>query len=254
MSENAMVRIEGIGKNYGALRVLDDVSLNVRKGTVCIIIGPSGSGKCTLLRCVNFLEPYDDGSIFIDEELVGYREENGRRRPRKQREIARMRAQTGMVFQDFNLFTHMTALENVAVAPIKVQGIPWAEANALAEEGLIKVGLKERMYAYPAFLSGGEQQRVAIARALGVQPKVLLLDEVTSALDPERIAEVLEVIRALAEEGLTMLIVTHEIPFAAEIADQVVFLDGGRLVESGGAETLAKPSTERLRTFLGKLA
>ena len=248
-----MVRIEGIGKNYGALRVLDDVSLNVRKGTVCIIIGPSGSGKSTLLRCVNFLEPYDDGSVFIDGELVGYREENGRRHPRKRREIARMRAQTGMVFQDFNLFTHMTAIENVAVAPIKVQGIPRAEANAMAEERLIKVGLKERMHAYPAFLSGGEQQRVAIARALAVQPKVLLLDEVTSALDPERVAEVLEVIRVLAEEGMTMLVITHEIPFAREIADQVAFLDEGQLVEIGKPRILSKPRSGRMKAFLGKL-
>jgi polar amino acid transport system ATP-binding protein len=248
-----MVRIEGLVKYYGSLRVLDSVTMDIQKGTVCIIVGPSGSGKSTLLRCVNFLEPYDDGSIFIDDELVGYQELNRRRRPRSRREIARMRADTGMVFQEFNLFTHMTALENVSVAPIKVQGVPRAEARALAEERLIKVGLKERMHAYPAFLSGGEQQRVAIARALAMEPKVLLLDEVTSALDPERVGEVLEVIRALAEEGMTMLIVTHEISFAREIAHQVAFLDDGRLVEIGGRQILNQPRSERMQAFLGKL-
>jgi polar amino acid transport system ATP-binding protein len=248
-----MVRIEGLVKNYGSLRVLESVTMDIRKGTVCIIIGPSGSGKSTLLRCVNFLEPYDGGSIFIEDELVGYQEMNGRRRPRSRRDIARMRAETGMVFQEFNLFTHMTALENVSVAPIKVQGVPRAEARTLAEERLIKVGLKERMHAYPAFLSGGEQQRVAIARALAVEPKVLLLDEVTSALDPERVGEVLEVISALAEEGMTMLIVTHEISFAREIANQVAFLDDGCLVEIGGKQILNQPLSERMRAFLGKL-
>lgn len=248
-----MVHIEGVSKAFGTLQVLEDVSLGVPKGNVCIVIGPSGSGKSTLLKCINFLEPYDRGCIYIEDELVGYQERDGRRRLRPRHEIARMRSQVCMVFQQFNLFAHMTALQNVMIAPIKVKEVPRREAAARAEQLLVKVGLKDRMHAYPGFLSGGEQQRVAIARALAMDPKVMLLDEVTSALDPERVAEVLEVIRKLAGDGMTMLVVTHEMDFAREIAHQVVFMDGGRVVERGGSEALASPRTERLQAFLGRL-
>ena len=253
MACELMVKASGVGKHFGAHKVLDDVSLAVPKGSVCIIIGPSGSGKSTLLRCINFLEPYEEGAIFVDGELVGYREVDGRRRLRPRREISRMRAQTSMVFQQFNLFTHMTAVENVAVAPTKVKGEPRAKARARAEELLLKVGLAERMHAYPGFLSGGEQQRVAIARALAMAPKVLLLDEITSALDPERVTEVLEVIRTLATEGMTMLVVTHEMAFARDISTQVVFMDEARVIERGGPEILDRPESARLQAFLGKM-
>ncbi|OED44211.1 ectoine/hydroxyectoine ABC transporter ATP-binding protein EhuA [Chromatiales bacterium (ex Bugula neritina AB1)] len=246
-----MVQIDRVSKHFADHQVLDQVTLNVDKGQVCIIIGPSGSGKSTLLRCINFLEPYEAGSIELDGEMVGYRNLDDRRlRPRKI--IARMRAQTSMVFQQFNLFSHMTAVDNVAVAPEKVKGEPRREARARAQGLLEKVGLADRMHDYPGFLSGGEQQRVAIARALAMQPKVLLLDEITSALDPERVAEVLEVIRTLAGEGMTMLVVTHEMTFAREVASQVVFMDGGRVVEQGGAHIIGQPQTERLATFMAR--
>jgi polar amino acid transport system ATP-binding protein len=248
-----MIRIEGVCKAFRSLQVLEDVSLRVPKGSFCIVIGPSGSGKSTLLKCINFLEPYDKGSIYIEEELVGFQERDGQRRLRPRQEIAKMRSEACMVFQQFNLFTHMTAMENVMTAPIKVKRIPRPEAATVAERLLIRVGLKERMHAYPGFLSGGEQQRVAIARALAMEPKVILLDEVTSALDPELVAEVLEVIRKLAEEGMTMIVVTHEMEFAREIAHQVVFMDGGRVIERGGSEILDDPQTQRLQGFLGKL-
>ncbi len=249
-----MVRIEGVGKAFGATRVVDDVWLDVPKGAVCAIIGPSGSGKSTLLRCVNFLESYDSGAVYVDDELVGYVDRDGRRTLRPAREIARMRASVVMVFQQLNLFSHMTAVENVMIAPVKVRKVPRREAIARAEELLVKVGLETRMHAYPAFLSGGEQQRVAIARALAMDPKVMLLDEVTSALDPERVAEVLEVIRRLASEGMTMLVVTHEMEFARDMAHQVIFMDGGRIVERGGPDVLTAPATPRLRSFLRRLS
>ena len=248
-----MVRVDGVGKSFGTHKVLDGVSLEVPKGSVCIIIGPSGSGKSTLLRCINFLEPYQAGSIAIEDELVGYSQIDRVRKLRPRREITRMRGETGMVFQQFNLFAHMTALENVAIAPIKVKGVERKQARDDAERLLVKVGLAERMSAYPGFLSGGEQQRVAIARALAMAPKVLLLDEITSALDPERVGEVLEVIRTLADEGMTMLVVTHEMGFAHDIADQVVFMDEGQVIERGGVDILDDPKTSRLKGFLGKL-
>ncbi|MBI3104156.1 MAG: amino acid ABC transporter ATP-binding protein [Candidatus Rokubacteria bacterium] len=234
--------------------MLDDVSLEVPKGGVCAIIGPSGSGKSTLLRCVNFLEPYDRGAVYVDDELVGYVDRDGRRTLRPAREIARMRGSVVMVFQQLNLFSHMTAVENVMIAPVKVRKMPRREAIARAQDLLVKVGLESRMHDYPAFLSGGEQQRVAIARALAMDPKVMLLDEVTSALDPERVAEVLEVIRRLASDGMTMLVVTHEMEFARDMAHQVIFMDGGRIVERGGPDVLTAPSTPRLRAFLGRLS
>ena len=249
-----MIEIAGLQKSYGTRRIIDGISLSVPKGTVCGVLGPSGSGKSTLLRCVNFLEPYEGGEIRIDGELVGYAEHGGggrMRRPR--REIARMRSECCMVFQQFNLFSHMTALENVAVALVKVRGIPRAVARERAAGLIDKVGLSARKDAYPAFLSGGEQQRVAIARALAMEPKVLLLDEVTSALDPERAAEVLDVIAALAREGMTMIMVTHQVHFAREVSQNIVFMDEGRVVESGPPGMLASPSTERLRGFLRHL-
>lgn len=251
MSAYDVVQIERLSKRFGCLRVLQDVSLGVPKGSVCTLVGPSGSGKSTLLRCINFLEPYDEGTIYVDGRLVGYVEPSEPRRLRPRREIALMRAQIGMVFQQFNLFLHLTALQNVAVAPIKVRHMARPAAVRAAEELLVKVGLQDRMHAYPAFLSGGEQQRVAIARALAMQPAVLLLDEVTSALDPERVKEVLEVIRALAADGMTMVIVTHEMGFARDIARQVVFMDKGAVIERGGTEILVNPQTARLRSFLG---
>jgi polar amino acid transport system ATP-binding protein len=251
MVNRMMVRVEKVGKSFGSTRVLSEVDLSVPQGSVCFVIGPSGSGKSTLLRCINFLESYDEGAIFVDEELVGYIDSNGKRKVRPRREITRMRASIGMVFQQFNLFSHMTALENVSIAPIKVKGEPRKSARASAEQLLVKVGLQERMHAYPAFLSGGEQQRVAIARSLAMNPKVLLLDEITSALDPERVAEVLEVIQRLAEEGMTMVTVTHEMGFARGIADQVVFMDQGKVIERGGVAILDNPESPRLRSFLG---
>ena len=249
-----MIEIAGLQKSYGTRRIIDGISLSVPTGTVCGVLGPSGSGKSTLLRCVNFLEPYEGGEIRIDGELVGYAEHGGggrMRRPR--REIARMRSECCMVFQQFNLFSHMTALENVAVALVKVRGIPRAVARERAAGLIDKVGLSARKDAYPAFLSGGEQQRVAIARALAMEPKVLLLDEVTSALDPARAAEVLDVIAALAREGMTMIMVTHQVHFAREVSQNIVFMDEGRVVESGPPRMLASPSTERLRGFLRRL-
>jgi polar amino acid transport system ATP-binding protein len=248
-----MIEIAGLQKSYGERRIIDGVSLAVPKGTVCGVLGPSGSGKSTLLRCVNFLEAYEGGEVRIDGELVGYVERGGRRARRPRREIAHMRSECCMVFQQFNLFSHMTALENVAVALVKVRGLQRAVARERAAGLIDKVGLSGRKDAYPAFLSGGEQQRVAIARALAMEPKVLLLDEVTSALDPERAAEVLDVIATLAREGMTMIMVTHQVHFAREVCQNIVFMDEGRVVESGSPAILASPSTERLRSFLRHL-
>jgi polar amino acid transport system ATP-binding protein len=219
---------------------------------VVCVIGPSGSGKTTLLRCINFLEPYDAGRIFIGDDLVGYRERDGKLSPAPEKEIARVRAETAMVFQQFNLFPHMTVLKNVAFGPVKVLGVSKEEAEGRARELLARVGLAEKADSYPAQLSGGQQQRVAIARALAMQPKVVLFDEVTSALDPELVGEVLAVMKDLADShGVTMIVVTHEIMFAREAADRVVFMDGGVVVEEGPpAEVLGAPRSERLRTFL----
>jgi polar amino acid transport system ATP-binding protein len=248
-----MIDIVGLRKSYGDRVIIDGVTLSVPQGTVCGILGPSGSGKSTLLRCVNFLEPYEGGEIRIDGELVGYDVREGRRVPKPRRQVARMRSQCSIVFQQFNLFSHMTALENVSIAPLRVRGLNRNHARDSAAALLDKVGLSTRKDAYPAFLSGGEQQRVAIARALAMQPKVLLLDEVTSALDPERAAEVLDVIAALAREGMTMMMVTHQVHFAREVCRNMVFMDEGRMVEEGGPGMLASPSTERLRSFLRHL-
>ena len=248
----AMVRIENVQKRFGDLEVLKGVSLTVRSGEVVCILGPSGSGKTTLLRCINFLEPYDEGRIYVGDDLVGYRERNGKLTPAPEKDVARVRAETAMVFQQFNLFPHMTALKNVAFGPVKVLGVSKDEAERRARELLARVGLAEKADSYPAQLSGGQQQRVAIALALAMQPKVVLFDEVTSALDPELVGEVLEVMKDLADShGVTMIVVTHEIMFAHEAADRVVFMDGGVVVEEGPpAEVLGAPRSERLRTFL----
>ncbi len=247
-----MVRIEQVHKRFGNLEVLKGVDLQVRSGEVVCIIGPSGSGKTTLLRCINFLETYESGRIYVNDDLVGYRERDGRLTPAPERDVARVRAETAMVFQQFNLFPHMTALRNVAFGPIKVRGIPKAEAETRARTLLARVGLAEKEDSYPNQLSGGQQQRVAIARALAMEPKVMLFDEVTSALDPELVGEVLEVMKDLAaSHGVTMIVVTHEMMFAREAADRVVFMDGGVVVEEGApGVVLGAPSSERLRSFL----
>ncbi len=251
----ALVAIRGLGKSFGKTRVLQGVDLDVRRGEVVTIIGPSGSGKTTLLRCVNALEFYDEGSIRLDGVEVGYvASPHGGRRRRRERELARIRAETGMVFQMFFLFPHLTAAQNVMLGLTKVRGRPKSEARSIAERWLTRVGLAEKFESYPAQLSGGQQQRVGIARAVAMEPKVLLLDEITSALDPELVGEVLAVVRQLADDGMTMIVVTHEMAFAREVSDLVVFMDAGRIVVEGRPEEiLGRPSHERLRSFLSRL-
>jgi polar amino acid transport system ATP-binding protein len=248
-----VVRIRGLGKSFGRTRVLNGVDLDVTRGEVVSIIGPSGSGKTTLLRCVNALEHYDEGSIRLDGVEVGFDDSGGRHRRRSERELSAIRAETGMVFQMFFLFPHLTASENVMLGLRKVRGKSKTEARAIAERWLMRVGLADKFDSYPAQLSGGQQQRVGIARAVAMEPKVLLLDEITSALDPELVGEVLAVVRQLADDGMTMIVVTHEMAFAREVSDLVVFMDGGRIVVSGSPdEVLANPSHERLRAFLSR--
>jgi polar amino acid transport system ATP-binding protein len=251
-TDHPMVRIQDVHKRFGNLEVLKGIDLDVQTGEVVCIIGASGSGKTTLLRCINFLETYDSGRIYVDNELVGYHERGGRLVPAREKEIARIRAETAMVFQQFNLFPHMTALDNVAFGPIKVRGVPKDEARTRARELLARVGLSDKADVYPAQLSGGQQQRVAIARALAMEPKVMLFDEVTSALDPELVGEVLAVMEDLAaSHGVTMIVVTHEMMFAREAADRVVFMDGGVIVEQGPPdEVIGNPRSDRLRAFL----
>ena len=246
-----MVRAEKIYKRFGDLIVLDGIDLSVKRGQVVVIIGPSGSGKTTCLRCINHLEKIDNGRIYIEGQLLGYREVNGQLVEDKEVSIARIRSQIGFVFQRFNLFPHLTVLENVVEAPIHVLRRPRAEVTALAMELLMKVGLAEKAHVYPHKLSGGQQQRVAIARALAMNPKLMLFDEATSALDPELVGEVLKVMRQLAEEGMTMVVVTHEMGFAHEVADHVIFMDKGVIVEQGTpAQVFDAPQNERTRTFL----
>ena len=250
---DAVVRIRGLTKSFGANRVLNGVDLEVARGEVVSIIGPSGSGKTTLLRCVNALEIYDEGSVKLDGVEVGYADGAGRRR-RKERELSAIRAETGMVFQMFFLFPHLTAAENVMLGLRKVRGKDKAEARAITERWLTRVGLADKFESYPAQLSGGQQQRVGIARAVAMEPKVLLLDEITSALDPELVGEVLAVVRQLADDGMTMIVVTHEMAFAREVSDLVVFMDGGRIIVEGRPDdVLQNPSHERLKTFLSRL-
>jgi len=246
-----MVELRRVSMSFGRLRVLNDVSLTVSRGEMVAIIGPSGSGKTTLLRCINFLEEYDGGEVLVDGEMVGFRLENGRRIRRTEREIAAARSNIGIVFQSFNLFPHMTVLRNITAAPIRVKGVSPAEAEARARALLGRVGLLEKADELPVKLSGGQQQRVAIARALAMQPKVMLFDEVTSALDPELVGEVLAVMKSLADDGMTMVVVTHEMQFAREIANRIVFMDEGAIVEEGDPKRLfSAPATERLRAFL----
>jgi polar amino acid transport system ATP-binding protein len=253
MSE-PMVRAEEVHKRFGRLEVLRGVSLEVQPGEVMCMLGPSGSGKSTFLRCVNHLERIDGGRLWVDGELVGYRQAGDKIHELRESEVARKRAEIGMVFQRFNLFPHMTALENVIEAPIRVKRMPRAEATARAEELLGRVGLADKLRTYPAQLSGGQQQRVAIARALAMQPKLMLFDEPTSALDPELVGDVLDAMRRLAHEGMTMIVVTHEMGFAREVADTLVFMNDGVIVETGEPrEMLANPRHERTRAFLAKV-
>jgi polar amino acid transport system ATP-binding protein len=250
----AMVKAEGVHKRFGRLEVLKGVDLDVQPGEVLVMLGPSGSGKSTLLRCINHLEKINAGRLSVDGELVGYRERDGKLHELPEREVARKRAEIGMVFQHFHLFPHMTALENVALAPIRVTKVSREEARKRARELLARVGLQDKLTTYPVALSGGQQQRVAIARALAMQPKLMLFDEPTSALDPELVGEVLDAMRRLARDGMTMIVVTHEMGFAREVADQVVFMDDGVIVESGSPEqVLSRPQQERTRTFLSKV-
>jgi polar amino acid transport system ATP-binding protein len=249
-----MVKAEGVHKRFGRLEVLKGVTLEVLPGDVMCLLGPSGSGKSTLLRCINHLEKIDAGRLSVDGELVGYREEAGKLHELRDAEVARKRAEIGMVFQHFNLFPHMTAIENVTCAPMRVRKIGREPARARAEELLASVGLADKLAAYPAQLSGGQQQRVAIARALAMDPKLMLFDEPTSALDPELVGEVLQAMQRLAREGMTMVVVTHEMGFAREVADSVVFMDEGVVVESGPpGEVLSNPRHERTRSFLSKV-
>jgi polar amino acid transport system ATP-binding protein len=250
-----MVLAEGVRKRFGTVDVLKGIDLEVGRGEVMCILGPSGSGKSTFLRCVNHLERINGGRLSVDGDLVGYRQDGGVLKTLPDKEIAEARSKIGMVFQRFNLFPHMTAEQNVMLAPTKVKGVGKADARALAQALLDRVGLGDRADAYPAQLSGGQQQRVAIARALAMQPKLMLFDEPTSALDPELVGEVLAVMRGLAQDGMTMLVVTHEIGFAKAVADTVVFMDGGVIVESGPPEAvLDSPRHERTRTFLREVS
>jgi polar amino acid transport system ATP-binding protein len=254
-SGQEIIAVQGLRKFFGSHEVLRGIDLTVRVGEVVVIIGPSGSGKTTLLRCLNFLEEYQHGDVHIDGQLMGYRDRNGRRSRQSEREIARLRAEMGMVFQSFNLFPHMTAIQNVALAPMMVRKLPKAEARERGRLLLEKVGLQDKIDAYPSKLSGGQQQRVAIARALAMQPKIMLFDEATSALDPELVGEVLTVIRQLAEEGMTMVIVSHEMLFVREVADRIVFMDEGLIVEEGDPPAIfSSPRTERLRTYLRRFS
>ena len=249
-----MIVFDRVSKKYGDLTVLRDISLTVAAGEVISLIGPSGSGKSTLLRCVNHLERIETGSITVEGELIGYRRDGDHAHELPKRMVARQRARIGMVFQNFNLFGHKTALENVIEAPVHVLGVPRHEAVAAAEILLARVGLADKMQSYPRMLSGGQQQRVAIARALAMKPKVMLFDEPTSALDPELVGEVLDVMRALAADGMTMLVVTHEMSFAREVCSRIAFMEAGRIVECGTpAEVLDNPAFERTRTFLSKV-
>ena len=250
----AMVEAKGVHKFFGDLHVLKGVDLTVGRGEVCVILGPSGSGKSTLIRCINELEQISAGRMFVDGELMGLHEVGGRLHRLNDQEIARQRAKIGMVFQRFNLFPHMTALENVMEAPRQVRRVPRADAERVARDQLARVGLSDRADHYPAQLSGGQQQRVAIARALAMEPELMLFDEPTSALDPELVGEVLGVMQELAASGMTMIVVTHEVGFAREVADQVVFMDDGVVVERGTpGEVIDAPQQQRTRDFFAKV-
>ncbi|MFJ9441258.1 amino acid ABC transporter ATP-binding protein [Kitasatospora sp. NPDC101235] len=253
-SAEPMVRAENVHKSYGMVEVLKGIDLEVRQGEVFCLIGPSGSGKSTFLRCINHLEKINGGRLWVDGELVGYRQKGDKLHELKDREVALKRRDIGMVFQRFNLFPHMTAIENVMEAPVQVKGESKADARERGMALLERVGLADKARNYPSQLSGGQQQRVAIARALAMKPKLMLFDEPTSALDPELVGDVLDVMRGLAEEGMTMVVVTHEMGFAREVGDALVFMDGGVVVESGNPrEVLTNPQHERTRAFLSKV-
>jgi polar amino acid transport system ATP-binding protein len=250
----AMVHADQVHKHYGETHVLHGVSLSVQPGEVMCLLGPSGSGKSTFLRCINHLETIQAGRLYVDGELVGYRQHDSRLYELPDKDVCHKRSEIGMVFQSFNLFPHFTVLENVTAAPMRVKRRRRAEAEAQAMKLLGQVGLADRAEEYPRRLSGGQQQRVAIARALAMDPKLMLFDEPTSALDPELVGEVLAVMRDLARSGMTMIVVTHEVGFAREVADTVVFMDAGVVVESGRpADVLSNPQQERTRAFLSKV-
>jgi polar amino acid transport system ATP-binding protein len=251
---DVMVKAEAVRKRFGTNEVLKGIDLQVNRGEVMCMLGPSGSGKSTFLRCINHLEKINSGRLSVDGELVGYRESGGKLHELRDKEVTTKRAQIGMVFQHFNLFPHMTAMENVTLAPIRVLNVSKDEARKRAQTILRRVGLGDKLDSYPVALSGGQQQRVAIARALAMQPKLMLFDEPTSALDPELVGEVLDVMRQLARDGMTMIVVTHEMGFAREVGDTAVFMDDGVVVESGPpGEVLVNPREERTRTFLSKV-
>ncbi|MDQ0679752.1 ABC-type polar amino acid transport system ATPase subunit [Arthrobacter pascens] len=254
MANTAMVRADRVSKSFGSNNVLRSISLEVQAGEVLCVVGPSGSGKSTFLRCINHLEKIDAGRLFVEGQLVGYRQKGDKLHELRPKEAALQRRDIGMVFQRFNLFPHMTALENIIQAPMRVKRIPKAKASLRARELMERVGLADKADHYPAHLSGGQQQRVAIARALAMDPKLMLFDEPTSALDPELVGEVLDVMKELATSGMTMIVVTHEMGFAREVADSIAFMDGGVVVESGAPrELLGNPQQERTKEFLSKV-
>ena len=249
-----MVKAEQVHKSFGGLEVLKGIDLEVQPGEVCCLLGPSGSGKSTFLRCINHLEKISAGRLSVDGELVGYRQQGDKLYELREKETAAKRAEIGMVFQRFNLFPHMTALGNVIEAPVRVRRTPRAQAVEQARALLDRVGLADKVDSYPAQLSGGQQQRVAIARALAMRPKLMLFDEPTSALDPELVGEVLDVMRGLAKDGMTMVVVTHEMGFARDVGDTVVFMDGGVVVEKGDPrQVIDHPQHPRTQAFLGKV-
>ncbi|MFJ5803497.1 amino acid ABC transporter ATP-binding protein [Streptomyces decoyicus] len=253
-AQGAMVEIRSVHKSFGSLAVLNGVDLQIRTGEVTVVLGPSGSGKSTLLRTINHLEKVDSGSVSVDGALVGYKRSGNKLYELREREILRQRTEIGFVFQNFHLFPHLTVLENITEAPVAALRRPKKDADKAARALLARVGLADKADAYPKTLSGGQQQRVAIARALALEPKLLLFDEPTSALDPELVGEVLDVIKDLAHQGTTMIVVTHEIGFAREVADTVVFMDDGRIVEQGPpGEVLDRPRHERTKSFLSKV-
>jgi polar amino acid transport system ATP-binding protein len=249
-----MVQAQGVCKNFGSLQVLKGIDMVIQRGEVLCLVGPSGSGKSTFLRCINHLEVVNAGRLYVDGVLVGYEERGEKLHELHPREAARQRRDIGMVFQHFNLFPHMTALENVIEAPIRVKKMKKDAALEIGRQQLAQVGLAEKADSYPAQLSGAQQQRVAIARALAMQPKLMLFDEPTSALDPELVGEVLDVMRGLANSGMTMVVVTHEMGFAREVGDLLAFMDGGVVVEAGNPrEVLSNPHNDRTRAFLSKV-
>jgi polar amino acid transport system ATP-binding protein len=253
-ANDAVVEATEVHKYFGRLHVLKGISMTVKRREVVVVIGASGSGKTTFIRCLNHLEKIQSGRIFVNGHLIGYREVNGKPVEDRERNIARQRREIGMVFQRFNLFPHLTAVGNIMEAPVHVRGVPDEEARAMATALLERVGLADKAEAYPSQLSGGQQQRVAIARALAMKPALLLFDEPTSALDPEMIGEVLEVMKELAREGMTMIVVSHEMGFAREVADRVVFMDDGQIVEEGSPTALfSAPQHQRTQAFLSKI-